>query len=126
MVNLEEKLRTSNYVLAEFGKCVDSGERNWMDLVEPLVQRPIVRSFGYIGPGAEAMALAYLRTQPQSWPKESGPFWIRHNRARQPDFKDGDSAPEVSIYPLKADGTVGSAEPIHTGGIDILFAGSIT
>lgn len=126
MVKLEERLRTSTYVLAEFGKCVDSGERDWMDLVEPLVQRPVVRAFGYTEPAAELRALAYLRTQPQTWPKESAPFWIRHNRARQPDLKSGDPAPTVSVYPLNPDGTVAPAEPLHTSGTEIIVAGSIT
>ena len=50
------------------GERVDSGSDDWMPLIEPLVQKPIVRAFGYVSPEQEQRALMYLRSASQIWP----------------------------------------------------------
>lgn len=131
MLRLEVRHRTSKYILAEMGKRVDGGQEDWMPLVEPLVQLPIVRAFGFDTPQQERIALMYLRSAAVIWPEDSDfrtiPYWIRANRARDASFKVGDLAPPVEVHPLNRDGSYGRKVPlIHPGKLQILLAGSIT
>jgi hypothetical protein len=133
MLRLEVLLRTCPYVLGRMGHNVDSGTDDWMPLIEPLVQRPIVRAFGYETPEQERVALMYLRSAATVWPQDSDfrtiPFWVRVNRARDTYFKVGDEAPEVMVHPLNQDGTWGQEQPLinhQDDRPDILIAGSIT
>ena len=126
------------------GKRVDSGSDDWMPLIEPLVQKPIVHAYGYDSPEQEHKALMYLRTASQIWPEDPDfrtiPFWVRANRARDASFSIGDVAPQVTIYPLREDGKIspssggwggsfGLGEPLYdstNSNYEVLIAGSIT
>ena len=138
MLKLEVLLRTCSYILGLLGQQVDSGIEDWMPLIEPCVQKPIVHAFGYSTPEQERIALNYLRSAYQIWPGDPDfrtiPFWIRANRARDAKFSVGDTAPMVSVYQLNEDGSFGIPKPLYgsegkdqkDSRIEIVLAGSIT
>ncbi len=133
MLRLEVLLRTSPFILEQMGERVDSGSDDWMPLIEPLVQKPIVHAFGFVTPEQEQRALMYLRSASQIWPEDPDfhniPFWVRANRARDATFSVGDVAPQVTIHPLNDDGNYGPGEPLYDPTnlqYEILIAGSIT
>lgn len=131
MLRLEVRHRTSKYILMEMGKKVDSGQEDWMPLVEPLVQLPIVRAFGFDTPSKERVALMYLRSAAVIWPEDPDfrtiPYWVHANRARDTSFQVGDVAPKVYVHLLDRDGSYSTKEPlIQPERMQILLAGSIT
>ena len=87
---------------------VSYGVLEWMDLVEPLVERPVLQAYA-LDPDAE---LGRLRYEANSRPElRQHAHWLRHNRARPVPFSVGDEAPldltgvhEVEID--KGDGSV--------------------
>lgn len=133
MLQLEVLLRTCSFVQEQMGERVDSGSDDWMPLIEPLVQKPIVHAFGYNTAEQERRALMYLRTASQIWPEDPDfyniPFWVRANRARDGSLSVGDVAPQVTIYPLREDGNFGPEESLYDptdSRYEVLIAGSIT
>lgn len=133
MISLEVLLRTSSYLLQEMGKRVDTASDDWMPLIEPYVQRPLVRAFGYETLEQQRVALIYLRTASTVWPNDPDfrtiPFWVRANRARDTSFKVGEVAPLVQVHPLHEDGSWGPAQDLFDPNNEkphILVAGSIT
>lgn len=129
MLRLEVRMRTCDYILEQLGRQVDTREDNWMPLIEPLVQIPIVKGFGYDNVPRTVMI---LQTAAQRWPHDDDfktiPFWVRANRARNGDLEEGSLVPVMKVHPLGEDGTIGSLELLHDsdGLPDILVAGSIT
>ena len=71
-----------------------NGVLEWMDLVEPLVERPVLRAYS-LDAGAELPRLRYeANTHPEL---RQHAHWLRYNRARPVPFDVGDLAPVRAV-----------------------------
>lgn len=100
-----DALRLSSCIQEAFRQAEASGGLvEWMDLVEPLVERPVLEAYGLrVGDH-----LARLRYEPNVRPElRPRAHWLRHNRARAVPFAVGDPAPEATVIPVG--GSMGEA-----------------
>lgn len=109
LLRAADAARLSSETQDAFGQAEASrGACEWMDLVEPLVERPVLRAYG-LDPDAE---LARLRYEANSRPElRQHAHWLRHNRARPVPFALGDEVPLYlgdvhEVYTDDDDGTV--------------------
>lgn len=135
MLRAADALRLSAEVQHVFAQAeASNGVLEWMDLVEPLVERPLLAAFGVRD--AES-GLARLRYEPNVRP-ELRPLahWLRHNRARPVPFAVGAAAPvdgvRVHCVPRSSemvcadDDEVGLASCLPAGRPVLLVASSRT
>lgn len=127
MIRLEVALRKSEEALRVMGARVDTGLGDWMDVVKEMIQLPVVRAFGYKGAVAEELALDCMLNARHTYPDDPDfkelPFYIKFNRAKDGDLREGEAAPCVEMCRL-ADG---ARVPLYEQGkVTVLYAGSIT
>lgn len=105
LLRAADALRLSSRTQEAFRQAEASGGLlEWMDLVEPLVERPVLEAYGL----RAADHLARVRYEPNARPElRQHAHWLRHNRARAVPFAVGDRAPAATVMPVG--GSMGEA-----------------
>lgn len=125
MLERENELRLSDDVQRKMAEAEESGMSDWMRVAEQ-VQKQVAQEFGM----SEEKGLEALRTAAWrfSGDKEllSIPVYIKYNRNRRGDLKEGDKAPDVTLQTLEgASVSLLSMTPANHKPL-IVFAGSYT
>lgn len=96
MLRAADALRLSSDVQEAFGQAERSGGvLEWMDLVEPLVERPLLRAYGVADINS---GLVRMRYEPNAHPElRQLAHWFRYNRAAAVPFGLGDVAPNAHV-----------------------------
>lgn len=101
MLEEEERLRLCPETQAKMREVTEQQHKEWLDVVEE-IQIQLVRKFGFGStPRQEALALHALRTAHVTYPEfRALSVYVRNNRARDGDLKEGDTVPDVPLMCL--------------------------
>lgn len=127
MLEEENRQRLSEPVQRLYAQAEESGTYDWMRVTEAL-QAALCKAFGYGIDSAEELetALYELRTAAFRHPElASIPLYVRYNRARDGDLKEGDIIPHIPLLTLDG-GPLSLSQLEEKGRPLVLFAGSIT
>jgi hypothetical protein len=99
--------------LAEKSKASD-----WTNVAEK-VQHQVLNEFHQNSISLHDLRLAALRHPEVA-------FWVKHNRARRGDLREGDAAPNVHLLRAQDDEPTSLLEEISTDDYTVVVAGSLS
>lgn len=103
----EDVLRRSPEAQRRFAEAESSGKTDWMEVAHDL-QVEVLREFG-VTDAQIGRALHELRTFANRHPELA--LYVRHNRARRGELREGDECPSVPLAELAGTG-VGAPRPL--------------
>jgi len=108
LLKVANRMRLSNLVQEEFTQAEQSlGVIEWMDLVEPLVEIPLLTAFNLTQDDiTKTTWLNALRFFPNKYPElKEYAHWFSFNRVKTSKFQVGDLAPKLEVLNLEEEKT---------------------